>query len=147
MPAIAAARGKGVEVAGPLPPDTAFLPNRLAVTDAFICMYHDQGLIPLKMLAFDSSVNVTLGLPIIRTSPDHGTAFDIAGKNKADPSSMVAAINQVGQAMQLETVAEYVENDEIKQKLIGIGVDYGQGFGFGRPVPINEIQAKLAKTA
>jgi 4-phospho-D-threonate 3-dehydrogenase / 4-phospho-D-erythronate 3-dehydrogenase len=92
MPAIAAARAKGVEVTGPLPPDTAFLPDRLAGTDAYICMYHDQGLIPLKMLAFDSAVNITLGLPIIRTSVDHGTALDLAWQGTANPNSLYEAI-------------------------------------------------------
>lgn len=78
---------------GPLPPDTVF--NRAAAGefDGVLCMYHDQGLIPLKLHAFDSGVNVTIGLPIIRTSPDHGTAFGIAGKNIARPDSMIAAIN------------------------------------------------------
>ncbi|RPF92015.1 MAG: 4-hydroxythreonine-4-phosphate dehydrogenase PdxA, partial [Roseibacillus sp. TMED18] len=75
-PAIERARALGMRIVGPLPPDTAFLPERRAVTDAFICMYHDQGHIPLKALAFDRAVNCTLGLPIIRTSVDHGTAFD-----------------------------------------------------------------------
>jgi len=78
---------------GPFPPDTVF--NRAAAGefDGVLCMYHDQGLIPLKLHAFDSGVNVTIGLPIIRTSPDHGTAFEIAGKNIARPDSMIAAIN------------------------------------------------------
>jgi len=78
IPAIAAARAQGITIEGPLPPDTAFLPAKRKSTDAFICMYHDQGHIPVKALAFDSAVNTTLGLPIIRTSVDHGTACDIA---------------------------------------------------------------------
>lgn len=91
-PAIAAARGKGVTVEGPLPPDAAFLARVRERTDAYVCMYHDQGHIPFKMLAFDTGVNITLGLPIVRTSVDHGTAFDIAWQGKANPSSMKQAI-------------------------------------------------------
>ncbi|MEI6148558.1 MAG: 4-hydroxythreonine-4-phosphate dehydrogenase PdxA [bacterium] len=92
LPAILQARQEGLQIEGPLPPDTAFLPDRLARTDATICMYHDQGLIPFKMLAFDVGVNVTLGLPIVRTSPDHGTAFDLAWTGRAHASSMREAI-------------------------------------------------------
>jgi 4-hydroxythreonine-4-phosphate dehydrogenase len=77
----------------PLPPDTLFYHAARGAWDAVVCMYHDQGLIPLKLMDFDTAVNITLGLPIIRTSPDHGTAFDIAGKGKASPTSMTAAIN------------------------------------------------------
>ncbi len=93
IPAIQSARAAhpGIEIEGPLPPDTCFLPQRRATTDAFICMYHDQGHIPLKALAFDSAVNTTLGLPIIRTSVDHGTAFDIAWQGQANPGSAIAA--------------------------------------------------------
>lgn len=91
-PAVAQARREGLTIEGPLPPDTAFLPDRLANTTAHICMYHDQGLIPFKMLAFETGVNITLGLPIVRTSPDHGTAFDIAWTGKANPTSMRQAI-------------------------------------------------------
>ena len=91
-PAVAQARQEGLTIEGPIPPDTAFLPDRLADTTAYICMYHDQGLIPFKMLAFETGVNITLGLPIIRTSPDHGTAFDIAWTGQANPSSMRQAI-------------------------------------------------------
>jgi len=91
-PAVAAARQRGLEVEGPLPPDTAFVPARRLTTDAFVCMYHDQGLIPLKALAFDTAVNVTLGLPIVRTSVDHGTALDIAWTGRAQVSSLVQAV-------------------------------------------------------
>jgi 4-hydroxythreonine-4-phosphate dehydrogenase len=91
-PAVAAAGEKGVDIEGPLPPDAAFLPNRRRATDAYVCMYHDQGHIPLKMLAFDTAVNVTLGLPIIRTSVDHGTAMDIAWTGRASPGSLVQAV-------------------------------------------------------
>ncbi len=92
MPAIEAARAKGIDVEGPLPPDTAFLPWKRKSTDVFVCMYHDQGHIPVKALAFDSAVNTTLGLPIIRTSVDHGTALDIAWQGKADTGSLFSAI-------------------------------------------------------
>ena len=92
LPAIAAARARGHDVEGPLPPDTAFLPWKRKATDAFVCMYHDQGHIPVKALAFDSAVNTTLGLPIIRTSVDHGTALDIAWQGKANPSSLYHAV-------------------------------------------------------
>jgi 4-hydroxythreonine-4-phosphate dehydrogenase len=92
IPAIEAARARGHDIEGPLPPDTAFLPWKRKATDAFICMYHDQGHIPVKALAFDSAVNTTLGLPIIRTSVDHGTACDIAWQGKANPSSLFAAV-------------------------------------------------------
>lgn len=91
-PAIEISRKKGITIDGPLPPDTAFLPVRRKETGCFICMYHDQGHIPLKALAFDTAVNVTLGLPIIRTSVDHGTANDIAWQGKASSSSMIQAI-------------------------------------------------------
>jgi len=91
-PAVEEARRRGCDVAGPLPPDTAFVPNVRERTDCYICMYHDQGLIPLKALAFDTAVNITLGLPIIRTSVDHGTALDIAWRGKADPTSMFCAV-------------------------------------------------------
>jgi 4-hydroxythreonine-4-phosphate dehydrogenase len=92
-PAIAGARRAGIDAFGPLAPDTAFVRRggRFGF-DAAVAMYHDQGLIPLKTLEFDRAVNVTLGLPFIRTSPDHGTAFEIAGRGVADPSSMIAAI-------------------------------------------------------
>ncbi len=92
LPAIEAARAAGIDVRGPLPPDTAFLPKYRAACDAYVCMYHDQGLIPLKALAFEDAVNVTLGLPIVRTSVDHGTAFDIAWTGVADVSSFVQAV-------------------------------------------------------
>lgn len=93
IPAIEQARQSGVNIEGPLPPDTAFLPARRERTDAFVCMYHDQGHIPLKALSFETAVNTTLGLPIVRTSVDHGTALDIAWKEfNADPTSMLQAI-------------------------------------------------------
>jgi 4-hydroxythreonine-4-phosphate dehydrogenase len=91
-PAIEALRSQGVDAVGPLPADTMFHPRARERYDAAICMYHDQALIPAKALAFDETVNVTLGLPFIRTSPDHGTAFDIAGKGIARPDSLIAAL-------------------------------------------------------
>ena len=91
-PAIAALRAEGIDASGPWPPDTMFTVIARTRYDAAICMYHDQALIPLKTLDMDHGVNVTLGLPIVRTSPDHGTAYDIAGKGIANPSSLIAAI-------------------------------------------------------
>lgn len=91
-PAIDVAIKAGIDARGPFPADTLFTPANLSKYDLFVAMYHDQGLIPVKMLAFDSAVNTTLGLPLIRTSPDHGTAFDLVGKNKANEGSMKAAI-------------------------------------------------------
>lgn len=90
-PAVERARARGIDVSGPFPGDTIFLRATRGEFDAVIACYHDQGLIPIKLVAFGQAVNVTLGLPIIRTSVDHGTAFDIAGKGVADPSSMVEA--------------------------------------------------------
>jgi 4-hydroxythreonine-4-phosphate dehydrogenase len=91
-PAIAALQAEGIDAFGPVPGDALFTPRARTGYDAALCMYHDQALIPLKTLEFDEGVNVTLGLPLIRTSPDHGTAFDIAGKGIADPGAMAAAI-------------------------------------------------------
>lgn len=91
-PAIAQLRAEGLDVTGPHPPDTLFTPAARAGYDVAVCMYHDQALIPLKTIDMDSGVNVTLGLPIVRTSPDHGTAFDIAGRGVANPASLIAAI-------------------------------------------------------
>jgi 4-phospho-D-threonate 3-dehydrogenase / 4-phospho-D-erythronate 3-dehydrogenase len=91
-PAILMAREQGIDVSGPFPSDTIFMRAQHGGFDAVIAMYHDQGLIPVKLLAFDRAVNTTIGLPIIRTSPDHGTAFDIMGRNRANPGSMRSAI-------------------------------------------------------
>jgi 4-hydroxythreonine-4-phosphate dehydrogenase len=96
-PAIAALRAEGIDATGPHPADTLFAPHKRASYDVAIAMYHDQALVPLKTLDFDQGVNVTLGLPIVRTSPDHGTAFDIAGKGIADPGAMIAAIRMAGE--------------------------------------------------
>lgn len=97
IPAIERLREEGYEVTGPHPPDIMFRPHYRRTYDLALCMYHDQALIPLKTLHFDEGINVTLGLPIVRTSPDHGTAFDIAGKNAADPGAMIAAIRTAGE--------------------------------------------------
>ncbi len=96
QPAIDVLRADGIDVSGPWPPDTMFTAAARARYDVAICMYHDQALIPLKTLDMDHGVNVTLGLPIVRTSPDHGTAFDIAGKGVADATSLLAAIELAG---------------------------------------------------
>lgn len=92
VPAVKDATKEGIPVSGPYPPDTVFYKAFKGEIDIVVCMYHDQGLIPLKMIAFDKGVNVTVGLPFIRTSPDHGTAYDIAWKGVANPSSMIEAI-------------------------------------------------------
>jgi len=91
-PAVKQLQAEGLNAIGPLPADTLFHERARANYDVALCMYHDQALIPIKTLAFDHAVNVTLGLPFVRTSPDHGTAFDIAGTGTADPSSLVAAL-------------------------------------------------------
>jgi 4-hydroxythreonine-4-phosphate dehydrogenase len=92
-PAVARLRSEGIAARGPLPADSLFHPQARESYDAALCMYHDQALIPIKTLAFDHAVNVTLGLPFVRTSPDHGTAFDIAGTGRADPASLIAALH------------------------------------------------------
>jgi len=91
-PAVAQLVAEGIDARGPLPADSLFHEKARAGYDAALCMYHDQALIPIKTLAFDHAVNVTLGLPFVRTSPDHGTAFDIAGSGRADPQSLIAAL-------------------------------------------------------
>ena len=96
-PAVAALRARGIDASGPHPADALFAPRNRATFDAAICMYHDQALIPLKALDFDEGVNVTLGLPIVRTSPDHGTAFAIAGKGLSHAGAMIAAIRMAGE--------------------------------------------------
>ena len=97
-PLIAEMQGDGFNVTGPHPADTLFHAAARARYDAAVCMYHDQALIPIKTLDFDRGVNVTLGLPFVRTSPDHGTAFDIAGQGIANPSSLIEAL-KLAQAM------------------------------------------------
>ncbi|WAT18881.1 4-hydroxythreonine-4-phosphate dehydrogenase PdxA [Aurantiacibacter sp. MUD11] len=96
-PAIVTLRAEGIDATGPHPADTLFAPHKRSTYDVAIAMYHDQALVPLKTLDFDEGVNVTLGLPIVRTSPDHGTAFDIAGKGIARPDAMIAAIRMAGE--------------------------------------------------
>ena len=96
-PAIAALCAEGIDASGPHPADSLFAPRSRATYDVAIAMYHDQALVPLKALDFDTGVNVTLGLPVVRTSPDHGTAFAIAGKGIADPGAMIAAIRMAGE--------------------------------------------------
>jgi len=91
-PAVEMLRKEGIDARGPLPADTMFHETARKTYDCAVCMYHDQALIPIKTLAFDDGVNVTLGLPFIRTSPDHGTAFDIAGSGRANPASLIAAL-------------------------------------------------------
>ncbi|MEP9402910.1 4-hydroxythreonine-4-phosphate dehydrogenase PdxA [Sphingomonas sp. VNH70] len=97
-PAIRQLREEGLDIVGPLAADTMFHPRARARYDAALCPTHDQALIPIKTLHFDDGVNITLGLPIVRTSPDHGTAFDIAGKDRAEPGAMIAAIRMAGEA-------------------------------------------------
>jgi len=97
IPALERLRAEGLAVAGPVPADTAFTPAALAHCDAVLAMYHDQGLPVIKHAGFDKAVNVTLGLPIVRTSPDHGTALDLAGTGRADPSSLAAAVRLAGE--------------------------------------------------
>lgn len=96
-PAVAALRAEGHDARGPLPADTLFHPRARETYDAALCMYHDQALIPVKALHFDEGVNITLGLPIVRTSPDHGTAFPLAGTGQAEPGAMIAAIRMAGE--------------------------------------------------
>lgn len=97
LPAIEALATPGVDIFGPVPPDALFTPRARLRYDAALCMYHDQALIPIKALDFDHAVNVTLGLPIVRTSPDHGTALDIAGKGLADPTSLVCSLKMASE--------------------------------------------------
>ena len=97
-PAIAQLRAEGVDASGPFAADTMFHPRARAQFDVAMCCYHDQALIPIKTLHFDEGVNMTLGLPIVRTSPDHGTAFPIAGQDRAEPGAMIAAIRMAGEA-------------------------------------------------
>ena len=95
--AIATLREQGIDATGPHPADTLFAPHKRGTYDVAIAMYHDQALVPIKALDFDEGVNVTLGLPIVRTSPDHGTAFDIAGRGLAEPGAMIAALKMAGE--------------------------------------------------
>jgi 4-phospho-D-threonate 3-dehydrogenase / 4-phospho-D-erythronate 3-dehydrogenase len=101
MPAVETARARSIDIHGPIPGDTVFVRAVRGEFDCVIACYHDQGLIPVKLLSFGSAVNVTIGLPIIRTSVDHGTAFDIAGKGVADPGSMIAAVRLAAEMVRL----------------------------------------------
>jgi 4-hydroxythreonine-4-phosphate dehydrogenase len=105
-PAVARLVADGIDARGPLPADTLFHEGARATYDAALCMYHDQALIPIKTLAFDHAVNVTLGLPFVRTSPDHGTAFDIAGTGRADPASLIAALRMAQRLAAASACAE-----------------------------------------
>jgi 4-hydroxythreonine-4-phosphate dehydrogenase len=107
-PAVAQLVADGIDARGPLPADSMFHEQARASYDAALCMYHDQALIPIKTLAFDHAVNVTLGLPFVRTSPDHGTAFDIAGTGRADPASLIAAIRLAARLAKAESPAPLV---------------------------------------
>lgn len=104
-PAVEQLRAEGIDAVGPMASDAMFHKRARATYDAALCCYHDQALIPLKTLHFDDGVNITLGLPIVRTSPDHGTAFDIAGKGQAEPGAMIAAIHMAANAAHWRTVA------------------------------------------
>ena len=105
-PAVAALQAAGIDASGPFPADTLFHEEARERFDAVLCMYHDQALIPLKTLDFWNGVNVTLGLPIVRTSPDHGTAENIAGKGIADPRSLIAAIRMAGEMADRRAASE-----------------------------------------
>jgi|UniRef100_UPI0035CBA67D 4-hydroxythreonine-4-phosphate dehydrogenase len=105
-PAIALLRAEGIDATGPFAADTMFHARARITYDAAMCCYHDQALVPLKTLYFDAGVNITLGLPIVRTSPDHGTAFDIAGRNRAEPGATIAAIRLAGEAADRRAAAD-----------------------------------------
>lgn len=116
-PAVTALQEKGVTICGPLSPDTMFSSVMRPRYDAAICLYHDQGLIPLKTLDMEQGVNVTLGLPIIRTSPDHGTAFDIAGQNRASPASLMAAMAMAAEMAQHRGETSHIAGSQDRRKL------------------------------
>ena len=111
-PAIAALREQGIAATGPFAADTLFHARARATYDAVLCCYHDQALIPIKTLYFDEGVNMTLGLPIVRTSPDHGTAFDIAGRNLAEPGAMIAAIRMASASADRRAAAAAAATDD-----------------------------------
>jgi 4-hydroxythreonine-4-phosphate dehydrogenase len=113
VPAVSASRARGINVSDPQPPDTIFLRAVKGEFDIVVAMYHDQGHIPMKLLAFDSGVNVSVGLPIVRTSVDHGTAFDIAGSGRASEHSMLAAINVAVQMVRAQQAAQASANSLI----------------------------------
>ena len=127
-PAIGRLRAQGIQAEGPYSPDTMFTPAARAGYDVAICMYHDQALIPLKTLDMVSGVNVTLGLPIVRTSPDHGTAFDIAGQNRADASSLIAALRMAASLVCDRTGWNQPGRESLKQTRVDLNrPDRSQG--------------------
>ena len=105
IPAVEQLRAEGIDIVGPLSADTMFHVRARAGFDAAICLYHDQALIPIKTLYFDTGVNMTVGLPIVRTAPDHGTAYEIAGQDKAEPGAMIAAIRIAGECAQTRSAS------------------------------------------
>lgn len=132
IPAIQKSKDEGIEAFGPFPPDGFFAANGQSNFDAVLTMYHDQGLIPFKALAFDSGVNFTAGLPIVRTSPDHGTAFDIAGENKANPRSMLSAIY-----LAIDIIRNRNMYDKIHADPLSVKIEPSQNRKV-RDLPINE---------
>ena len=132
-PAVEALRREGIDARGPLPADTMFHAAARKTYDCAICMYHDQALIPIKTIAFEDAVNVTLGLPFIRTSPDHGTAFDIAGTGKANPSSLVAALRLAARMAATQTFMSAIDDlpplrDVIREHSLSARKSLGQNF-------------------
>ena len=117
LPAVTNAANDGVDITGPIPPDTGFLPWKREETDGYICMYHDQALIPLKTIDFRSGVNVTLGLPFVRTSPDHGTALEIAGTGVADEASFVAALRMAASMVENRRRNETVSHVQVSRRV------------------------------
>jgi 4-hydroxythreonine-4-phosphate dehydrogenase/ribosomal RNA small subunit methyltransferase A len=128
-PAIGALQAKGVNAFGPVPGDALFTPLLRPKYDAALCMYHDQALIPIKAIEFDQGVNVTLGLPIIRTSPDHGTAFDIAGTGKADANAMIAAIRMASAMAQARASAKVADLPPIRETIAKHGLSASKALG------------------
>ena len=128
-PAVARARKRGIQVAGPLPADTVFFHAYQGMYDAVLCPYHDQALAPFKLVHFFDGVNVTLGLPFVRTSPDHGTAFDIAGQNRADARSMVAALLLAAKLAAAATRVEaFTEHKSASRSITGL-TEFDRGLG------------------
>ena len=105
-PAVSALTEVGIDAFGPIAPDSLFTPQARDTYDAALCMYHDQALIPIKTVAFETAVNVTLGLPFVRTSPDHGTAFDIAGTGQASETSLLAALDMAAGMVRYRATAQ-----------------------------------------
>ena len=142
-PAVAAARDQGIDVHGPFPNDTLFYHALAGDYDAVVAMYHDQGHIALKTVGFDRAVNVTLGLPIVRTSVAHGTAFDIAGKGLADPSSLIAAVRV---AARIVAGQRGSRTDELQEELrlptpaSGVASDYPLALLKLRSIAVNPTQ-------